>query len=88
MAGSVHAAKSSARPPVANASTGGTAAPVLSTLEDIASFGLTILAIFDPLIMLVALAALLLVFWRGWRKGPGCHRWRSLRSAWGWRQQS
>lgn len=68
MAGSVHAAKSSARPPVANASTGGTAAPVLSTLEDIASFGLTILAIFDPLIMLVALAALLLVFWRGWRR--------------------
>lgn len=66
-AGSVHAAKATARP-VANASTGGVAAPVLSTLEDIASFALTILAIFAPLIMLVALAALFLVFLRSWRK--------------------
>lgn len=66
-AGSVHAAKSTARP-VANASTGGIAAPVLSTLEDIASVGLTMLAIFAPLIMLVALAALLFLVWRGWRR--------------------
>lgn len=66
-AGSVHAAKSSVRP-VANVGTGGVAAPVLSTLEDITSFGLTILAIFAPLIMLVALAALAIMLWRGWRK--------------------
>lgn len=66
-AGSVHAAKSAARP-VANAGTGGVAAPVLSTVEDIASIGFTILAIFAPLIMIVALAALLFLVWRGWRR--------------------
>lgn len=62
-AGSVHAAKASARP-VANVSTGGVAAPVLSTVEDIASFGIAILAIFAPLIMLVVLVALVWLLWR------------------------
>jgi hypothetical protein len=49
--------KSTVRP-VANVATGGLAAPVLSTLEDVASVGLVIIAVVLPVLVLVALAVL------------------------------
>lgn len=49
--------KSTVRP-VANATTAGMAAPVLSTVEDIASVGLVFLAILVPVLVLIALVAL------------------------------
>lgn len=44
--------------PVANLATGGVAAPVLSTVEDAASVGLTFVAILVPVLVLVILVAL------------------------------
>lgn len=55
MAGLVHAGKAAARP-VVNAGTGGLGAPVVSTLEDGASIGLSLVAIFLPVLVLVVLA--------------------------------
>jgi hypothetical protein len=49
--------KSTVRP-AANVATAGMAAPVLSTVEDIASVGLVFLAILVPVLVLVAVAAL------------------------------
>lgn len=49
--------KSTVRP-VANVATGGLAAPVLSTLEDVTSVGLVIVAILLPVLVLVVLAGL------------------------------
>lgn len=49
--------KSTVRP-VANVATGGLAARVLSTVEDVASVGLVIIAIVVPVLVVVALAAL------------------------------
>jgi len=49
--------KSTVRP-VANVATAGVAAPVLSTVEDIGSIGLVIVAIALPVLVLVVLAAL------------------------------
>lgn len=49
--------KSTVRP-VANVATAGVAAPVLSTLEDVTSVGLVIIAILVPVLVLVVLAAL------------------------------
>ncbi|SDG03536.1 protein of unknown function [Sinosporangium album] len=59
----VHAMKSAARP-VVNATTVGVGAPVVSTAEDAGSLGLTLIAIFIPVLVLVALAVLALVAWR------------------------
>jgi hypothetical protein len=53
----VHLTKTAVRP-VANASTAGIAAPVLSTVEDVASVGLVFVAILLPVLVLVAVAAL------------------------------
>ena len=50
--------KSTVRP-VANVATGELAAPVLSTVEDVASVGLVIVAIVLPVLVLVALALLI-----------------------------
>lgn len=49
--------KSTVRP-VANVATGGLAAPVLSTVEDVTSVGLVIIAIVLPVLVVVALVAL------------------------------
>ncbi|MFA1542935.1 DUF4126 domain-containing protein [Actinomadura monticuli] len=49
----VHAAKASVRP-VANAGTMGAGAPVLSTVEDVASLVMSVLAVLAPVIGLVA----------------------------------
>lgn len=55
VAGLVHAGKAAARP-VVNAGTGGLGAPVVSTLEDGASIGLSLVAVFLPVLVLVVLA--------------------------------
>lgn len=53
----VHGLKMAARP-AANALTGGAAAPVLSTVEDIGAVGFSILAIVVPVLVVVALLGL------------------------------
>ena len=57
LAGLTHTTKAAVRPAV-NLSTAGTGAPVISTLEDIASIGLSLAAIFAPLLVIVFLAIL------------------------------
>lgn len=54
----VHLTKSAVRP-AANVATGGVAAPVLSTIEDFTSVGLTFIAILIPALVLVVLIALI-----------------------------
>lgn len=56
----VHAAKALARP-VLNAATGGLAAPLLSTGEDAASFGLAAAAIIVPIVAALLLIGLIVV---------------------------
>ena len=53
----VHSGKAAVRP-IADAGTAGTAAPVLSSVEDASSLGLSLLAIFAPLMALVAVVVL------------------------------
>nr|WP_255633379.1 DUF4126 domain-containing protein [Demequina sp. TTPB684] len=53
----VHTAKSASRPAV-NASTGGTGAPLASFAEDATSVGLSLLAIFAPILVTVVLLGL------------------------------
>jgi hypothetical protein len=65
VAGAVHAAKATARPLV-NATTVGTGTPVVSAAEDAASLGMSLVAVFLPLlvvvvILLLALAAVAVV---------------------------
>ncbi len=55
----VHLTKTAVRP-AANVATAGVAAPVLSTIEDFTSFGLTFVAILIPALVLLILIAL---FW-------------------------
>ncbi len=50
--------------PVANVSTAGVAAPVLSTLEDVTSFGLVFIALLIPVFVLVIVV---LLIWAGWK---------------------
>ncbi len=57
VSGLVHAGKTTARP-VVNAGTLGVGAPIVSTVEDGASVGLSLIAIFIPVLVIVALALL------------------------------
>ena len=54
----VHVTKTAVRP-AANVATAGVAAPVLSTIEDVTSVGLTFVAILIPALVLVVLIAML-----------------------------
>ncbi|MBT0769421.1 DUF4126 domain-containing protein [Kineosporia sp. J2-2] len=68
VAGLTHATKSAARP-VVNVSTAGFGAPVVSTIEDILSVVVSLLAIFAPIVIvavLMILAWLMFVIWRRW----------------------
>ena len=56
------------RAAAANVATAGVAAPVLSTVEDVTSFGLVFIALLVPILVLVILAALIWSGWRLWRK--------------------
>jgi hypothetical protein len=57
VAGLTHATKATVRPAV-NLSTAGTGAPVISTLEDLASAGLSLVAIFAPVLVIFVLILL------------------------------
>jgi hypothetical protein len=63
LAGSVHAAKASARPAL-NVATGGTGGPVVSVIEDIVSFVLSLLAILFPVLAAIAIGVMLYLLWR------------------------
>lgn len=73
LSGLVHSGKMAARPAI-NAGTLGAGAPVVSTAEDGASLGLSLVAIFIPVLVIVALVALAwLLVWlwltvRRWRR--------------------
>ena len=68
VAGLVHAGKTTARP-AANVATLGVGAPVLSTVEDGASLGLSLIALFVPVLVVVALLAVLAALgWLVWRR--------------------
>jgi Domain of unknown function (DUF4126) len=71
----VHLMKSAARP-VVNASTAGVGAPVISTVEDAGSLGMSLIAIFLPVLVIVAVAVLALFAWWVFRK---IRRRRALR---------
>ncbi|HEX6497694.1 MAG TPA: DUF4126 domain-containing protein [Micromonosporaceae bacterium] len=58
----VHGAKATARP-VVNATTAGFGAPVVSTLEDLGSVLMSVLAILAPVLVLVGIVVLALCFW-------------------------
>ncbi len=67
VAGLVHAGKTTARP-AANVATLGVGAPVLSTVEDGASLSLSLIALFVPVLVVVALLAVLAALgWLVWR---------------------
>lgn len=53
-AGGVHVTKATARPLV-TATTGGMGNPVVSTIEDVASFGMTLLALIAPVVVAIVL---------------------------------
>ncbi|MCG3142631.1 MAG: hypothetical protein HDKAJFGB_04159 [Anaerolineae bacterium] len=62
----VHATKATARPLVTVA-TGGVGNPVISTVEDVASIGITITALLAPFLLLIAFVLLLVIAYRLWR---------------------
>lgn len=72
----VHLTKTAVRP-AANVASAGTAAPVLSTLEDIASTALVFIAILIPALVLVAMIALAwaaIALWRRRRRRKAAQR--------------
>ena len=76
VSGLVHTGKMAARPAI-NAGTLGMGAPVVSTAEDGASVGLSLVAIFVPVLVVVALAALAwLLIWMWLR----VRRWKRRRA--------
>jgi hypothetical protein len=77
VAGVVHATKATARPLV-NATTVGTGTPVVSAAEDAASLGMSLIAVFLPVLVVVVL---LLVAWAAWSLGRRAGAGRRRRSA-------
>jgi hypothetical protein len=67
VAGLVHAGKASARPLV-NATTLGVGTPVVSTAEDATSLGMSLIALFAPVLVLVGLLLLVLAMVLGFRR--------------------
>ena len=67
VAGGCHASRTALRP-VATATTGGIANPILSFLEDIVSATLSVLAILVPLLAFALFLVLLLVLVTSWRR--------------------
>ena len=63
----VHGMKAGARP-VVNATTAGIGAPIVSTIEDITSVALSLVAILIPVLVLVFLVALVALFWWAMRR--------------------
>ena len=75
ISGLVHTGKMAARP-VINIGTVGTGAPVVSTVEDVSSLGLSLIALIAPLLVIVALALLAWVLIWMWLR---VRRWRRTR---------
>ncbi len=75
VSGLVHTGKVTARPAI-NAGTLGAGAPIVSTMEDGASIGLSLIAIFIPVLVIVALLLLFGLFFWVWRR---VHRWHRNR---------
>lgn len=75
----VHVGKTAMRP-AANVATAGTAAPVVSTIEDVGAVGMSVLAIVAPVLVLVGLALLGLFAWSMFR-GAKRRRNEDLRPA-------
>ncbi|MEU5865844.1 MULTISPECIES: DUF4126 domain-containing protein [unclassified Nonomuraea] len=67
MALAVHTLKATARP-VINAGTAGVGAPVVSTAEDAGSLGMSLIAVFLPLLVVVVLLLLALLAWWTFRR--------------------
>ncbi|WP_019585480.1 DUF4126 domain-containing protein [Deinococcus apachensis] len=65
VAGGVHTTRAAIRP-LATATTGGLANPVVSTAEDGASLTLSLLAVFAPLLAALGLAGVLVLAYRLW----------------------
>ncbi|WP_214411110.1 DUF4126 domain-containing protein [Sphaerisporangium fuscum] len=63
----VHLMKASARP-VVNVSTAGFGAPVVSTVEDAGSLGMSLIAVFFPLLVVIALVVLAVPAWLIFRR--------------------
>ncbi|MFC6703797.1 DUF4126 domain-containing protein [Flexivirga alba] len=63
IAGVVHVGKSSARPAI-NLGTAGFGAPIVSTAEDVSSLGLSLIAVFVPILVIVALIVLGWILWK------------------------
>lgn len=63
----VHLTKTTVRP-AANVATAGIAAPVLSTIEDVTSVGLTFVAILIPALVLIIVIAMIWGAWYLWRR--------------------
>jgi len=59
----MHLLKASARP-VINATTFGVGAPIVSTLEDTASIGMSLIAIIIPILVIACLLIIVFIFWR------------------------
>ena len=75
ISGLVHTGKMAARP-VINMGTVGTGAPVVSTVEDVSSLGLSLVALIAPVLVILCLALLAwLLIWM-WLK---VRRWRRTR---------
>jgi hypothetical protein len=75
ISGLVHTGKMAARP-VINMGTVGTGAPVVSTVEDVSSLSLSLIALIAPLLVIVALALLAWVLIWMWLR---VRRWRRTR---------
>ena len=69
VAGGVHAGKATVRP-VVNVATAGVGAPLVSTAEDGASVGLSLVAVFVPILVVLLVAALAWAFVWLWRRRP------------------
>lgn len=63
VAGVVHVGKSTARPAI-NLGSAGFGAPIVSTAEDVSSLGLSLIAVFVPILVVVALIVLAWVLWK------------------------
>jgi cbb3-type cytochrome oxidase subunit 3 len=63
----VHGMKATARP-VVNVSTAGIGAPIVSTIEDAVSVGLSLVAIVLPFLVLVFIAGMIALFWWALRR--------------------
>ena len=74
LGGAVHVSRSAVRP-VVTAGTAGAGNPVVSAIEDVVAFALTVLAVVVPVLAFIALAVVTVLLWRR------VVRWRRRRAA-------